>query len=110
MGILSVEPQSVPWLVRLFWDEILTLLVCISLDVVEYVFPLLLIPVAGDLIDIIGLSLCIYFFNWIGLISVLELIPGLDSLPIFTTTWLAWYILKRRRARMKHDNELEGWR
>lgn len=110
MERLSVKPQPVPWLIRLFWDEMLTLLVCISLDVIEYVFPLLLIPVAGDLVDIIGLSLCIYFFNWIGLISVLELIPGLDSFPIFTATWLIWYVLKRRQARLKQDDELKDWR
>jgi len=107
---LSVKPLSVPWLIRHFWDEIVTLLVCISLDLIEYVFPLLMIPVAGDLFDIVGLSFCIYFFNWIGLIAVLELIPGFDVLPIFTVTWLTWYILKRRQARMKQDDELEGWR
>jgi hypothetical protein len=109
-GKLSVKPLSVPWLIRLYWDEVVTLIICVSLDLIEYVFPLLMIPVAGDLIDIIGLSFCIYFFNWIGLISLLELIPGLDSLPIFTATWLTWYILKRRQARMKQDDELEGWR
>jgi positive regulator of sigma E activity len=92
MERLSVKPQPVPWLIRLFWDEMLTLLVCISLDVIEYVFPLLLIPVAGDLVDIIGLSLCIYFF------------------PIFTATWLIWYVLKRRQARLKQDDELKDWR
>lgn len=110
MERLSVKPQPVPWLIRLFWDEMVTLLVCISLDMIEYIFPLLLMPVAGDLVDIIGLSLCIYFFNWIGLISVLELIPGLDSLPIFTATWLIWYVLKRRQAKLKQDVELEDWR
>lgn len=107
---MSVKPLSVPWLIRLYWDEVVTLIICVGLDLIEYVFPLLMIPVAGDLIDIIGLSFCIYFFNWIGLISLLELIPGLDSLPIFTATWLTWYILKRRQARMKQDYELEGWR
>lgn len=109
-GKMSVKPLEVPWLIRLFWDEMVTLLVCISLDVIEYIFPLLMIPVAGDLIDIIGLSFCTYFFNWIGLISVLELIPGLDALPIFTATWLIWYVLKRRKARMKQDDKLESWR
>ena len=107
---MSVKPLSVPWLIRLFWDEVVTLIVCVSLDLIEYVFPLLMIPVAGDLVDIVGLSFCIYFFNWIGLISVLELIPGFDALPIFTATWLTWYILKKRQARMKQDDELKGWR
>lgn len=107
---VSVKPLEVPWLIRLFWDEMVTLLVCVSLDVIEYLFPLLMIPVAGDLIDIIGLSFCTYFFNWIGLISVLELIPGLDALPIFTATWLIWYFLKRRKARMTQDDKLESWR
>lgn len=107
---MSTKSLSVPWLVRLFWDEVVTLIVCVSLDVIEYVFPMLMIPVAGDLVDIVGLSFCVYFFNWIGLISILELIPGLDSFPIFTVTWLIWYALKRRRARMTQDEELKGWR
>jgi hypothetical protein len=109
-GKVSAKPLEVPWLIRLFWDEMVTLLVCVSLDVIEYIFPLLMIPVAGDLIDIIGLAFCTYFFNWIGLISVLELIPGLDALPIFTATWLIWYVLKRRKARMTQGDELESWR
>jgi hypothetical protein len=86
------------------------LLICVSLDIVEFLFPLLLIPVAGDFIDIIGLSFCLYFFNWIGIIATLELIPGFDSLPIFTISWLVWYILKRKKSKRIESDVLEEWR
>jgi hypothetical protein len=107
---MSIKPISVPWLVKLYWDEVITLVVCISLDLIEYFFPMLMIPVSGDLVDIIGLSFCIFFFNWIGLVSILELIPGLDMLPIFTSTWLIWYFLKRNRIKTMQNDALKSWR
>ena len=107
---LNVKAISIPWLIRYFWDEILTLFVCILLDLIEILFPILMIPVAGDVIDIIGISFSIFFFGPIGAISILELIPGLDMLPIFTATWLAWYVVKKRKTMKKLDKELESWR
>jgi hypothetical protein len=52
----------------------------------------------------------VFFFKWIGAITFLELIPGLDSLPIFTFAWLIWYLKKRRREGRKQEAELDGWR
>lgn len=107
---MSTKSVSVPWFLSMFWDEIFTLIVCVFLDVIEYVFPLLMIPVAGDIIDLVGVTFCIYFFSWTGAIAFLEIIPGLDSLPLFTATWLIWYVMKRRRAQQKQREELENWR
>jgi hypothetical protein len=35
-------------------------------------------------------------FRWIGLVSIIELFPGMDILPIFIITWILWYITKKR--------------
>jgi len=94
----------------MFGDEILTLVLCVGLDVIEYVFPPLMMPVAGDLVDILGITVSVYFFSWIGAITFLELIPGLDSLPIFTAAWIIWYYTKRRHAMQRQAEALEEWR
>ena len=62
---------SIPWLLRQYWDEVLTLAVCVSLDLVEYLFPLLMMPVAGDPLDLLGITLSVFFFKWIGVITFL---------------------------------------
>jgi hypothetical protein len=107
---LSNRSVSVPWLLQYYWDEVLTLLVCVGLDLVEYLFPLLMMPVAGDAVDLVGITFSMFFFRWIGALTLLELIPGFDSLPIFTSAWLIWYLVKRRREGRKRDSELDGWR
>lgn len=107
---MSVKSLSVPWLIRLWWQDIATLFVCLSLDFVEYLVPPLMAPLVGDLLDLAGVIFCVVFFGWIGSISLLELIPGLDALPLFTVTWLVWYVLKRRTAKMRMEDELEQWR
>ena len=107
---MSTKPVSVPWILRMFGDEILTLVLCVGLDVIEYLFPPLMMPVAGDLVDILGITVSVYFFNWIGAITFLELIPGLDSLPIFTAAWFIWYYSKRRHAMQRQAEALEEWR
>jgi hypothetical protein len=89
---------------------VLTLVVCVSLDLVEYLFPLLMMPVAGDPLDLIGITLSVFFFKWIGVITFLELIPGLDTLPIFTFAWFLWYLMKRRREGKRQGAVLDGWR
>ena len=99
-----------PWIIRMFWDEIITLSLCVSLDLIEYLFPPLMVPVAGDFIDILGITVSVYFFNWIGAITFLELIPGLDSLPIFTAAWFVWYYTKRKHAMLRQAEELEEWK
>lgn len=107
---LSNRTVSIPWLLQYYWDEVLALVVCVSLDLVEYLFPPLLMPVAGDAIDLVGITFSVFFFKWIGAITFLELIPGLDSLPIFTFAWLIWYLVKRKREGKKREAELDGWR
>ena len=83
------------------YGELIRLIVCVSLDLVEYFIPFLLTPFVGDIFDIIGLVTCLYMFRWIGLFSALELVPGLDSLPINVLTWVIW-VLSRRWENIKN--------
>jgi hypothetical protein len=107
---LSNRTVSIPWLLQYYWDEVLTLVVCVSLDLIEYLFPLLMMPVAGDTVDLVGITFSVFFFKWIGAITFLELIPGFDVLPIFTVSWLIWSLVKRRREGQRQEQELDGWR
>jgi hypothetical protein len=84
-------------------DELLFLIVCIALDIIEYVVTILLLPMVGDFLDIIGIIACLAMFRWVGIISFLELIPGADILPIFIITWLVWYFLKKRGKREEQE-------
>ena len=77
------------------YGEFTKLIVCLSLDIVEYSIVLLLLPIIGDLYDFIGLAVCFYMFRWIGLLAILELIPGFDILPINVFTWLIWMVSRR---------------
>jgi hypothetical protein len=67
-------------------------------------------PLYGDLLDFAGIAFCILFFNWMGSITILEIIPGLDVLPLYSITWLTWYINTRRVQRKKLEEELEQWK
>ena len=71
--------------------------ICIILDVIEYVAVVLTMPLIGDMFDIIGILVCVFMFRWIGLVSLAELIPGADVLPIYIITWLMWYFLKKQQ-------------
>lgn len=77
--------------------EIISLVFCIILDVFEYVAAILIMPLAGDLFDVVGILFCIVVFRWIGLFSFVELVPGADVFPIFIITWLIWYFLKKQK-------------
>ena len=77
------------------YGELIKLIVCLILDGAEYVISILLTPFVGDIFDIVGIVTSLYMFRWIGLISILELIPGLDILPINSITWLIWVISRR---------------
>lgn len=77
--------------------ELLSLVICIILDVSEYMLVILLFPLVGDFLDVVGIIMCFALFRWIGLISLLELVPGVDVLPIYIITWLVWYLVKRRK-------------
>jgi len=107
---VHTKSLSAPWAVRLTWDELATLAVCLSLDFVEYLFPMLMTPLYGDLFDLAGVAFSLVFFRWFGLISLLEIVPGLDALPIYTANWLVWYLFKRRREMMHAEDQLERWK
>ena len=78
--------------------ELLFLIICIVLDISEYIVTILLLPSVGDILDIVGIIACLAMFRWVGIASLLELIPGVDIFPIFIITWLIWYSLKKRRS------------
>ena len=81
--------------------ELFFLSVCIILDISEYIVAILLLPFFGDILDITGIITSFLMFSWIGFISILELVPGADILPIFIITWIIWYITKKRRLPLK---------
>ena len=85
------------WILSIMtYGEFMKLITCIFLDTVEYVIPFLLQPIIGDLFDVIGVATCIYLFRWVGLFAALELVPGLDFLPLNVVTWIIWFMLKHR--------------
>ena len=77
------------------YGEFVRFIICLSLDVIEFIIPFLLTPFVGDLFDIIGLTACVFMFRWVGLFALLELVPGLDPIPINLITWLIWVFNKR---------------
>ncbi|HUS77732.1 MAG TPA: hypothetical protein VM050_03615 [Patescibacteria group bacterium] len=101
---------SAPWLVRMNWDELAALLICLSLDLLEYVVPVLMAPFIGDVVDLFGVASCVFFFNWMGFLALFELLPGFDVIPVFTLTWLIWYLFKRRSDRLRMEEMLEDWK
>jgi hypothetical protein len=95
---LKRQPKRLPPRYFVFTEyELLTLIVCIILDVSEYMFGVLLLPLYGDFLDIIGIIASFAMFRLIGIVSLFELVPGLDILPIFIITWLIWYLTKKRK-------------
>ena len=90
--------------------ELFSLVLCIVLDISEYVAAVLLLPVVGDVLDVVGIIACLVMFRWIGIVSLFELVPGADILPIFIITWLVWYLLKKRRARKIAEEADVAWR
>jgi hypothetical protein len=77
--------------------ELFSLVFCIILDVIEYATAVLTMPMIGDVFDVVGILFCVFMFRWIGLVSLTELLPGADILPIFIITWLMWYLLKKQK-------------
>ena len=90
-------------------SELLSLIVCILLDISEYVVMILVMPVVGDFFDILGTIACLLMFRLVGIISLLELVPGADIFPIFIITWVVWYYLKKRREREERGRLQEKW-
>ncbi len=85
----------------LSYSEFVGLVMCLSIDIVEYVIPVLMLPLIGDLFDLVGIASCLVIFRAVGLISLLELVPGLDILPMNTITWFVWLFLKRQREALE---------
>lgn len=106
---METETVSAPWILSLSWEELTTLIVCLSLDILEFIAPMLLTPVLGDILDLAGFLFCAVYFNVIGAISLLELVPGLDVVPFFSLTWLTWYLHRRRKLRQRVDEHLGEW-
>jgi len=79
------------------YRELINLIICVFLDILDYVIPILRVPLIGDIFDIMGLAIALVLFGWIGLISLLEFVPSLDILPISTVNWLAWIYSKRSK-------------
>jgi len=77
--------------------EVLSLVICVVLDVSEYMFAILLVPIVGDFLDVIGIIAFFAMFRLIGIVSLFELVPGVDIFPIFILTWLIWYLVKKRK-------------
>lgn len=90
-------------------DEALSLVMCIALDIIEYIVAILVLPLVGDVFDAIGIVACLLMFRWIGIISFLELIPGADIAPIFIITWLMWYSLKKKSEKEKQVSIQKKW-
>ena len=78
--------------------EITSLAICVFFDVVEYAAVVLTLPLIGDLFDIIGIVFCLLIFRGFGIVSFVELLPGVDVFPIFIITWLFWYFLKKQKV------------
>jgi len=81
----------------LTYGEFVRLVISASLDVVEYFVPILSLPLIGDIFDIVGVATSWYLYGWVGVIAALELVPGLDLLPINVLAWVVWLIIKRQR-------------
>jgi hypothetical protein len=81
----------------LTYGEFVRLVISLSIDLIEYIIPILLLPIIGTLYAIVGLSTSLYLYGWIGLIAALDLLPGLNILPMNTVTWVAWLFVKRQR-------------
>ena len=94
---MAAKTGSWPRYILVTWGELARLIFCLSLDIAEYFIKILLVPVLGDVLDLIGIAACLIMFGWVSLISALELVPYMDVLPIFTLTWVTWYYLKGKR-------------
>ena len=89
--------------------ELFSLILCILLDISEYVAAVLLLPVVGDVLDVVGIIACLVMFRWIGIVSLFELVPGADILPIFIITWLVWYFLKKQKKKEEQERLQKKW-
>ena len=78
--------------------ELFSLIFCVAMDIIEYVAAVLMMPVVGDLFDVVGILICVIVFRWVGLVTLVELAPYADVFPTFIVTWLLWYLLKKHKT------------
>ena len=109
MGEQNREFKSFPEYFVFNEVELFSLILCIVLDISEYVAAVLLMPVVGDMFDVVGIIACLVMFRWVGIISFFELVPGADIFPIFIITWLTWYLLKKRSEKEKEERLQKKW-
>jgi len=107
---LEQETVNAIWGNRFTWEELSTLAICLALDLLDYLVPFMMTPIYGDLLDLTGLIFAFMYFNWLGVILILELVPGLDILPLFTITWVTWYINTSKVKKKRTKEVLERWR
>jgi hypothetical protein len=106
---MELKTIETPWS-SITWEDMATLAICLALDLLDYIVPFMATPVYGDILDFTGIVFCMLFFNWVGVVTFLEIIPGTDIIPIFSITWLSWYIIISRVRRKKLEQELEQWK
>ena len=110
MGKGTREALKPPKYIALTIDEVTRLIICVMFDVAEYAFPILLAPIVGDILDILGLGVGIIMFGWIGLLSILEFLPMADIFPVFIVMWIVWYFLKRQEEKTELERLKEKWK
>jgi len=98
-----------PTYVMLTLEEFIRLIICVAFDAFEFAIPILLGPLVGDVLDIMGFWIGILMFGWIGCLSLLELVPGADYFPIFVFTWAVWYYRKKRREAIEREKIQKKW-
>ena len=98
-----------PKLFVLTSEELIRLVICVTFDLVEFAFPILLGPFIGDILDILGIWVGILMFGWIGCLSILELVPYADYFPVFFLTWVIWYIRRKRKEKLELDRLQKEW-
>ena len=107
---METRTIETPWSSIFTWDDITTLTVCLVLDLLDLLIPMMGAPIYGDILDFAGIAFCVLYFNWVGLITILEIIPGLDIIPFYSITWLTWYLNTSRTRRKKLEQQLENWK
>lgn len=109
-GLMEAYALNTPWSKHFTWEDLSTLAVCLALDLLDYMVPFLATPLYGDFLDFTGIAFCVLFFNWIGAITIIEIVPGLDIVPFYSITWLIWYLNTSRERRIRLEQELEQWK
>ena len=100
-NLKNIQPNKNPRYFVFTDIELLFLSVCIILDVSEYMLAILWLPLFGDILDLAGIAVSVLMFGWVGVVALIELVPGADILPIFIITWIIWYLTKKRRRPKK---------